>query len=137
MHHISRNLAKAAATTALVIITLGGAATAASAAPNTGDGPKTDEERALDDACQAAYDTMEWAKSRRREPGDVYDRIADAAFWFLDNFCSDADFDTGQAPAPTGPVTAPTGPGSGVIGGGPPRRTPSLVATEPLATIGR
>jgi hypothetical protein len=85
---------------ALAVAVLGTSAGAASAAPDRGDGPAGHQSSALDRACQAAFDTMEWAKSKRRQADDVYDRIANAAFWFLDNYCDGADYDSSTSSAP-------------------------------------
>lgn len=100
-------LARVAAATALTVAVLVGSVGTANAAANRGDGPKTDDQKALDDACQTAFDTLEWAKTKRQHPDDLYDRIANGAFWFLDNFCDGADYDSSAAPAP-GPTTIAT-----------------------------
>lgn len=115
---ISSKLGQAMAATALAATVLTGSAGVAAAAPNRGDGPKTEEQ---EHACLTAYQIMEWAKLKRQKAGDVYDRIANAAFDYIDQNCEGVDFPQ-SSPGPLSPGTKVT-----VHNG-----TTVSVATDPL-----
>ncbi|MGB5760756.1 MAG: hypothetical protein WBM50_27830 [Acidimicrobiales bacterium] len=117
MYTITSKLTRTAAAVALSITVLGAAVGTASAAPDRGDGPKTEEERQQQDACQLAYEIMEWAKTKRRAPDDFYDRLANGAFDYITANCDGVDIDTGASvgPGPARVTTDPTAAATGVV----------------------
>lgn len=107
MHTITSKLTRTAAAVALTVTVLGTTVGTASAAPDRGDGPKTEEEQQQQNACQLAYEIMEWAKTKRRAPDDFYDRLANGAFDYIIANCDGVDIDT-EAPAGPGPARVAT-----------------------------
>ena len=84
---INSTLSRTAAATVLAVTILVGSVGAAGAVPR-GDGPSEDRTN----ACLTAYHIMEWAKGKRQTAGDIYDRVADAAFAYIDQYCDGVDF---------------------------------------------